>query len=123
VPDWLDWITIDVFQSVVLAAATLLAFLTYLGEKDARADAAVKRRLDHIASRVAELAGATTHSTEVPGQGWRVLVAKRNLQSALMASPVSLPETSNLSHAARIEVEHVDAALEEIDNALTARTK
>jgi hypothetical protein len=118
-----DWLTVDVLQTVVLVAATVLAYLTYRGEKDARADAAFERRLNHIADRVAELAGAMTHSAEVQGQGWRVLVAKRNLQSALMASPVALQNTSELSWAAQVKPEDVDAALEEIDTALRARTK
>ena len=57
VPDWLD---VDLLQTIALFVATFVAWLTYRGEKDARKDAVLERRFDHVADRVVELGAALT---------------------------------------------------------------
>lgn len=56
-------------------------------------DAAVERRFDLIARRIAEVAAAATRNAEVPGIYWEYSVAQRNLRSALATADAELPKT------------------------------
>ncbi len=51
-----DWLTVDLVQTLTLRIATLLAFLAFVGEHDARRDAAIERRLERVSTAVTRLA-------------------------------------------------------------------
>lgn len=125
-----DWLTVDLFQTLLLVGGTLLAFFAYRAERDARKDAATERKLDLIATRVAELAAAAARSAEQTGMGWRFNVARRNLRSALAASPADLPIAERLADEstpvqdirANVGDVSVDGALVEIAQTLDRLT-
>jgi hypothetical protein len=79
-----DWLNVDLFQTLLLLAATGLAFATYRGEKDARADAAIERRLDQVSQRVAEYGEARCKEEFVTAAGvplwvpWPILLFGRS---------------------------------------------
>jgi hypothetical protein len=107
-----DWIDVNLLQTVLLFGATLLAFLAYRAEREARKDAAIERRLELVASRISELAAAGAESRERPGLGPALTAAYRNLRSATELSPINLPKSAALGDA--FDEAAVDAALAEV---------
>ena len=123
---------LNVFQACLLAIGTVYGFRAFRAENAARKNAAIERRLDLVATRVAELAAAATQVVEREGIGWMFSVAKRNLRSALTsATGAELPQTralveeSTSSEAVRRGLDglDVDDALQEIADELGRLTR
>jgi hypothetical protein len=120
-----DWLNVDLFQTILLLAATALAFKTFLAEQDAREDAAVERRLELVITRISELGAVAAESREKPGQGPAITAALRNLRSALAVSPAELPKAKALSTwttDVAFQDEKIDEALQEVEDALRKLT-
>ena len=115
-----DWVDVDLVQTVALLIVTALAFVTFLGERDARRDAEIERRLERVTDAVTRLAEAVAHVGAASGQQHVYLSARKNLKAALAIAPSELPETEALlRHPAEVIEKNdalTDEALREIDD-------
>ena len=91
VPDRID---IDLAQTLLLLVTTvvagfgaLLAWRTYQGERDARRDALIERRLELIATRITELYAVSALEFTVADTPAKWRAARNNLESALALAP------------------------------------